>query len=1196
MPAVSAPSASSSNGSVMTIAAPLSDPASKLIWVLQYNLGWTTHRVSMRLNIPLMVVEECSRTGKASEILRHQLRNWLREEKENGTLLADLPSKVVHAVLSNSATVLSEGINEPSSYPPADLTRQQVSTGEAQGNGHQVVAADDEDLDESFQSLDPLSRHHFEYLRKTVGCNFVSIITDPSDRRTAGTTTGTTAAWDWVENTVTTLLDDTPEALARRRLIKAESVQDLFNLHPVTRDTFRPYLTYITPSYKANWAEKQKHNEEPSSSISAGDTHCHENNNNNTSSTASAPSSASKRRRTQQYTAQVQNSQNARILPSHPTASENDLPWPDWVAEEFFEAEKFSISTNLLSKLATIHSATDEKETDSQSQGNWGSKQKNDDPSLISKKEWERVLSSTTPPPPPPAVITPQQLQEETADLVALIDTVDGNLADVNYCLLVHVLSHSEDFFRASQELEILSNNSSTTIFELRDTRTTVITSGESVVRRYMQTLQLHRQRMNLQSILSVLDLVTSFLVACRSISIDGGGIRLVVASLQEAMRMRFNDDRGDGDTTIPHGSLSDLRCLDSLTVDLLQMNQQLQETLTQNCCELLRPSRWSERPIDWSEAADYLAAAKECGVLRPVMTAFQQDVCDYCWCIVQEEIQRVTTTTSSPSSTPAAGTKEASQPYPTNDPRGKQTILRSAVQPLKPQRYIHFITDVMVRLGYFHSDVVTNCNNMTHYLSEFLSTEELAAAFDASGIRLGLVHSLQVVLIDLIECREAENASMIFFDMMQLIRQVFQFITGLEEPGGGDSGSSLVNGNLKKDDGIPVVKEGASSIVASTMGPLRAALASQARALFRKEHDRQQEKMLLVLGQEMWTPNEMVEQAYQRYCDLLCACSSEAVSDFRKLAVDSNVELTNRALQHAFGTGRVATEDSEHFERKVYLTDEGKSDEEIVEAGFMVTTSLLLLLHSLYDYDRYLAAFPFLAPDVTMKIHDALKLFDGQCAALVLGAGAVAQGTLESISVQNLAVASQCTGFLIELTARIKHRIAAVAGSPKLAPFLKHLDRVQKDLTEHRNEYMAKVAAMVREKIDGVPFEPGMWATEGSGWVMMLLKETARALKHIRAVVRPLDRKGFMVPIVGIVAQRVKSAIHAMPSDVLAGCRNQIKSDVALLEANSVKFGYNAVLCMETRDVSSALALADPNPPMASREFLKAFHPSLAD
>jgi uncharacterized protein YecA (UPF0149 family) len=355
---------------------------------------------------------------------------------------------------------------------------------------------------------------------------------------------------------------------------------------------------------------------------------------------------------------------------------------------------------------------------------------------------------------------------------------------------------------------------------------------------------------------------------------------------------------------------------------------------------------------------------------------------------------------------------------------------------------------------------------------------------------------------------------------------------------------------------------------------------------------------MLLVLGQETWVPNETVEQAYQRYCDLLCNSTPEAVAEFKKLAVDSTVELSNRALQHAFGTGRVATEDSEHFERKVYLTDPNKSDEEVVEQGFMVTTSLLLLLHSLYDYDRYLAAFPFLAPDVAMKIHDALKLFDGQCAGLVLGAGAVAQGTLESISVQNLAVASQCTGFLIELAARIKLRLAAVtsgtAAGSKMAPFLKHLDRVQKDLTEHRNEYMAKVAAMVREKIDSTPFEPAQWSTSGSAWVMMMLKETARAHKHVKVVVRRADQQGFMVPIVGIVAQRLVNAIQSMPADALHGCRSQIRSDLALVEANTVKFGYNAPLCMDTRDVGAALSLVNTNPAMDTKDFMRTFHPSL--
>ena len=594
------------------------------------------------------------------------------------------------------------------------------------------------------------------------------------------------------------------------------------------------------------------------------------------------------------------------------------------------------------------------------------------------------------------------------------------------------------------------------------------------------------------------------------------------------------------------------------------------------------------------------------------------------------------------------------------SNPNARRAILKQCLASLKTPHFIAQVADVVNALQDYSIELATHLGSLCDMLAADAafadpSTSSAAAIagsssvsashpssappapastaasrlVDEAAVKAVVLQSLQVSIIEVLESRDpsfgpdggggdgsgggrggrgqssnsaatTSVAQMTFVDVETLLRVCFAFANDIESFFG---------------------------FAPSTQTrPFRATLQAVARIFFRAQHERQQEKMLTLLQHEGWVPNTQIEGAFQRYCDHIVAASPQAVAAFRGLSVERSTLATpdGTAPRAATGHGASKSNDNaaaaERFEPKLYIPpDECNSNATTTTSGFVAPNSLLMLLQSLHDYDAYHAAFPFLAPDAVMRTHDALKLFDGQCAALVLGAGAVETGALPAITVAHLALAAQCNAFLAELTPLLQRRLRLVTGagdgsstsssssasSNRIAPFLQHLDRVGRDLTDHEAEFMAKIAAMVKDKVDsslwlgftaggaaggggdasaatagGPPagaFDPRTWATNRSQWVMSLLKECARIIKHIRPLAeRPRDQQGIVVPVISIVVNKINEAIRAVSTDtaLFPSLKEPILTDLALLKANVDKFGFDTVQCASVRDVRTALAM----------------------
>ncbi|KPI90518.1 hypothetical protein ABL78_0278 [Leptomonas seymouri] len=461
------------------------------------------------------------------------------------------------------------------------------------------------------------------------------------------------------------------------------------------------------------------------------------------------------------------------------------------------------------------------------------------------------------------------------------------------------------------------------------------------------------------------------------------------------------------------------------------------------------------------------------------------------------------------------------------------------------------------------------------------------------------------------------------------------------------------------------------------------------AKQFFRRQHRNNKEKITMVTEGETWAAKGTVDAAIQREVEEMCTSDTAALERFRLRAVamllstgeDINGGSSNSGSTHyphqrgassflrysnLVGNGELLDTDA----TKLYVRlprssgaataahdsstsfslnsstgptigmSEGVGAGE-VEEGRLVANSLLVLMDLLHKYNRSIATFPFLAFDVASRMVELIDAYEGQTAAMVLGARAVEKKTLSTITTQHLCVASQCVSFLNDFIPALQaHLTAAMTGGTVMDAARTHgvprdavavacalglipssssvvcgrnttpadggnhacektklfvendWNRVLKNCRAHRNEFFSKMGSLVYRKVESlgsVSVQTNQWSVGGNEWVMAMLREVARLMRTLRPLLPLEDMDGVVVPLIGMLSILLREATTRIPVSA-ADDRAAATSDIMLFKANVEKFGYDVLTCAKVTSVSAVMQGGQCFAPVSSDEAVLAW------
>jgi len=220
----------------------------------------------------------------------------------------------------------------------------------------------------------------------------------------------------------------------------------------------------------------------------------------------------------------------------------------------------------------------------------------------------------------------------------------------------------------------------------------------------------------------------------------------------------------------------------------------------------------------------------------------------------------------------------------------------------------------------------------------------------------------------------------------------------------------------------------------------LRNTLLAQARKLVDKFHQKQKEKMLSHLANEMWEQRD-VPQEFQLVVNSICS-----------------MQVTAGLPKSMKGSPTVA--------KKIKVAD----------SQFLAVNSLLMLTLILKDYFHCALQMPQIANNVLDCLMECVRLFNKRTKELVLRGEAERSSTLRRILSKHLALASQTLSALLALLAQLRKGFAAILPQ-KMQGMLSSFDKVEGDFQVHLKEIMS----IFTQQIEGVwaNYEPQMkWST----------------------------------------------------------------------------------------------------------------------
>lgn len=401
-----------------------------------------------------------------------------------------------------------------------------------------------------------------------------------------------------------------------------------------------------------------------------------------------------------------------------------------------------------------------------------------------------------------------------------------------------------------------------------------------------------------------------------------------------------------------------------------------------------------------------------------------------------------------------------------------------------------------------------------THLASLSQAAQEVAAAFhehlgESALSRVGNV---------LVDCSDSLRASQRFADELE-----------------GQLRHALAN--MSPSDAHPAA-------LLHTNG-LKSVIHGVVKRLFKCQFEKAEVSLLNALAVDSWAVIDRIPRGTQLMVDSLASGSPIPEMDYQ-------------AARSAGGVNSAAV----GFCDKLTLVYEQR---DAASEMFSVSSAVATTVGALYDAWQCVIEFPFMAHDVVHRIYGTLKLFDGQCSSLVLGAGAVDRGSVQSITLSHLACAAQSAAFLAELSPRL-HAQLERSLPQRSKEFSNVLARVTSDFAEHRSQFYAKIVEMFRERSKQIPAVPVVdWPARGTAWLMEQLKLVARLKTNVKQVFNRRAEQAVLLPFLGSIILQLAATLRGIMDAQQAGppadgqsLLDAFQRDAALFRANVEKFGYS--------------------------------------
>ena len=236
----------------------------------------------------------------------------------------------------------------------------------------------------------------------------------------------------------------------------------------------------------------------------------------------------------------------------------------------------------------------------------------------------------------------------------------------------------------------------------------------------------------------------------------------------------------------------------------------------------------------------------------------------------------------------------------------------------------------------------------------------------------------------------------------------------------------------------------------------------------------------------------------------------------------------------------------------------------------------MIIVLHNklksqlLSDYELYVCTMPFIATDVTQRMYELLKVYDGQVSMLILGAGARETAGIETITVSHLAVSAQCLSFLAEFAIHVQARLELIL--PKKGQvFLKQLSRFSKESANHRNEFYVKVVLMVKENMR--EWKTGSdWLVAGTSWINSLLKDIGRLIKKgLEKIMEKSQLRVVVYPILYFYFVKIRDVVRSVKRSPDPNLAEKLKEDILYYKVNIENFGFSVLISSVARDFTAS-------------------------
>uniref|UniRef100_A0A7S1MQI7 Uncharacterized protein n=1 Tax=Neobodo designis TaxID=312471 RepID=A0A7S1MQI7_NEODS len=141
---------------------------------------------------------------------------------------------------------------------------------------------------------------------------------------------------------------------------------------------------------------------------------------------------------------------------------------------------------------------------------------------------------------------------------------------------------------------------------------------------------------------------------------------------------------------------------------------------------------------------------------------------------------------------------------------------------------------------------------------------------------------------------------------------------------------------------------------------------------------------------------------------------------------------------------------------------------------------------------------------------------------------------------------------------------------------FAKGLDRVAKELAEHRAAFFDRLVDAFRQRVRGLTLEPAQWETRGNDWVMGLLKEAMRYwVKGLKPLLGhcAVAERCVVIGLVNAMSQRIREVATRVDSE--AGVA-RVRIDLAVYKSNvETVLGYGVVACGRAPTMQAAASAA---------------------